>query len=128
MVALSTGRVPPRERVDRVAAEGRGMTVPFGLGTLDLATPVALLLLLALPLLFYRVGESRRVRLAVACRTLAAVLLVLALGGLRLIRPTPAGGSCVIAAIDVSASVAGAALASARGFLARLERALGPDD
>lgn len=104
------------------------MTVPFGLGTLELETPAILLLLLALPLLFFRLPPNRRVRLAAACRALAATLLVLALAGLRLVRPVPSSGSCVIAAVDVSASVAGAAVASARGFLARLDRALGPDD
>jgi Mg-chelatase subunit ChlD len=104
------------------------MTAPFGLGTLNVETPAVLFLLLALPLLFFRLATSRRARLAAACRALAAGLLVLALAGLRLVRPAPASGSCVVAAIDVSASVAGAAVASARAFLARLERALGPDD
>src|SRR5206468_3513521 len=80
----------------------RRVTLPFGVGALGVAYPAALAALLGLPLFF--VGASR-FRLAAACRALAAALVVLALAGLSLERAHPEAGTCVVAAIDVSASV-----------------------
>src|SRR5439155_849646 len=81
--------------------------------------------LLGLPLFF--VGASR-FRLAAACRALAAALVVLALAGLSLERAHPEAGTCVVAAIDVSASVGSAGRETAHAFLARLVPALGARD
>src|SRR5207247_1405409 len=122
------GRGAARPRVERVAgaapAEGR-VTLPFGVGALGVAYPAVLAALLGLPLFF--VGASR-FRLAPAGRALAAALVVLALAGLSLERAHPAAGTCVVAAIDVSASVGSAARETAREFLARLVPALGARD
>ena len=101
------------------------MTLPFGAGVLAVAYPAALAALVALPLFF--VGASR-FRLAATCRALAAALVVLALAGLSLERGRPEAGACVVAAIDVSASVGSAGRDTAREFLARLVPALGARD
>src|SRR5207247_602288 len=128
LVALPRGRGAARPRVERVAgaapAEGR-VTLPFGVGALGVAYPAVLAALLGLPLFF--VGASR-FRLAAAGRALAAPLVVLALAGLSLERAHPEAGTCVVAAIDVSASVGSAARETAREFLARLVPALGARD
>src|SRR5439155_15397853 len=128
LVALPRGRGAARPRVEHVAgaapAEGR-VTLPFGVGALGVAYPAVLAALLGLPLFF--VGASS-FRLAAAGRALAAALVVLALAGLSLERAHPAAGTCVVAAIDVSASVGSAARETAREFLARLVPALGARD
>src|SRR5206468_8338260 len=128
LVALPRGRGAARPRVGRLAgaapAEGR-VTLPFGVGALGVAYPAALAALLGLPLFF--VGASR-FRLAAACRALAAALVVLALAGLSLERAHPEAGTCVVAAIDVSASVGSAGRETAHAFLARLVPALGARD
>lgn len=100
------------------------MTLPFDFGTLRLTAPGWLALLLALPFVF----TGLRTRTAASCRAFAGVALVLALAGACVERPRPATGSCVVAAIDVSASVGKAGLDSARRFLARVTPALGSDD
>jgi Mg-chelatase subunit ChlD len=111
-----------------MAARGAGVTLPFGLGALRLDAPLFLLALLALPIFLLPAGRVRGARLAAACRTLAAAALVLALAGLALERPRPATGTCVVAAIDVSASVGAAARDRAASFLAALLPSLGPAD
>jgi Mg-chelatase subunit ChlD len=97
------------------------MTLPFGLGALRAAAPALLPALLATPLFL---ATARRARLAGLCRTLAAALLVLALAGVRLERTVPAAGACIVAAIDVSASVGAGARDTAADFLERLLPAL----
>jgi Ca-activated chloride channel homolog len=67
-------------------------------------------------------------RRAAALRGLAAAALILVLGGATVERPRPAGGACVVTAIDVSGSMQGAGMEAARGFLARLMPELGADD
>ncbi|TMB46040.1 MAG: VWA domain-containing protein [Deltaproteobacteria bacterium] len=104
------------------------MTMPFGLGTLRLASPAALLALLVVPLFFAAARRARRGLPAVICRSAAALAIVFVLAGPRLETPRPERGACVIAAIDVSASVQDAAVEAARAFLARLLPRLGPDD
>ena len=88
--------------------------------------PGALLLLIALPLLL--LGGTHGARVATACRVLAAIALVLVLAGAHVERMRPQAGACVVAAIDASASVGGAATARAREFLGRLIPALGAQD
>src|SRR5213078_429070 len=124
LVALPRGRGAARPRVEGVAGAGR-VTLPFGAGALGVAYPAALAALLGLPLFF--VGASR-FRLAAACRALAAALVVLALAGLSLERAHPEAGTCVVAAIDVSASVGSAGRETAHAFLAQLVPALGARD
>jgi Mg-chelatase subunit ChlD len=65
---------------------------------------------------------------AAALRALAATSLVLVLAGAYLRRPRPAGGACVILAIDVSASVGRAGLDAAARTLPAIAQALGPHD
>ena len=103
------------------------MTLPFGLGILRLDCPAALLALLAVPLFFLAAGARRRLATAL-CRAAAAFTVAFLLAAPRLEMPRPEQGACVIAAIDVSASVQDAAVESARRFLARLLPSLGPDD
>jgi Mg-chelatase subunit ChlD len=104
------------------------MNLPFTLGALRVLSPAWLAALLALPLFFAAASGTRRGRLAAACRSVAATALLLTLAGLYLERARPAAGTCIVAAIDVSASVQRAAAESARAFLARLAPALGPHD
>ena len=104
------------------------MTLPFGLGALHLAVPLALLALLVVPLFAISASPGRRLRIAAWCRALAALALVLALAGLCLERPRPAAGSCLIAGIDVSTSVGRAAADGAREFLRRVVPALASND
>jgi Mg-chelatase subunit ChlD len=58
----------------------------------------------------------------------AAALVVLALAGVYVERTRPGAGACIVAAIDVSASVQRGASETAADFLARLLPALGDDD
>src|SRR5262249_45999438 len=67
-------------------------------------------------------------RLAAWCRVLAAVALVLALAGLYLESPRPAAGNCLIAGVDVSASVGRAAADRAREVLGQGVPAPAPGD
>ena len=90
------------------------MTLPFGLGVLHVVVPLALLALLVVPLFLVPASPGRRLRIAAWCRALAAFALGLALAGLYLETPRPAAGSCLIAGIDVSASVGRAAADRAR--------------
>ena len=95
-----------------------------GVGVL---APRVLLLLCALPL-FAVVARRRGATAATGVRMLAAAGLVLALAGAYLQRPRPAGGACVVLAIDVSASVRRGGLDAAATLLPGLERARGPRD
>src|SRR5207244_1154466 len=113
---------------DRLAPEGARMTLPFGLGALRLAAPAALFALLVVPLFFAAARRARRGLPAAICRSAAALAVVFVLADPRLEMPRPERGACVIAAIDVSASVQDAAVDTARAFLARLMPRLGPDD
>jgi Mg-chelatase subunit ChlD len=101
------------------------MTLPFELGVVRAAWPAFLLPLLLLPLLLIFPGRSR---LAATARALAAAALLAVLAGLYVEQARPSGGACVVAAIDVSASVQQAGANAARAFLTRLLPALGPDD
>jgi Mg-chelatase subunit ChlD len=101
------------------------VTLPFDLGVLRAASPGFLIPLLLLPLLLVFPGRSR---VAAACRMLAAAALSLVLAGVHVEQPRPLAGACVIAGIDVSASVQHAGADAARAFLGRLLPALGPDD
>jgi Mg-chelatase subunit ChlD len=89
------------------------------------ATPAALVLLAAVPLVLV---AGRRHLAAAVCRALAAVAVVLGLAGLGTERDRPAAGVCVVAAVDVSASVGVTAADAARAWLATLVPALGPAD
>ena len=101
------------------------MTLPLGIGALRVACPAALAALLLVPLFF---ASAAGFRLAAAFRALASALVILALAGLSLERARPEAGTCVVAAVDVSASVGGAAREAAREFLGRLAPALGARD
>ena len=65
---------------------------------------------------------------ATCCRLAAVAALILALAGLSVERDRPATGSCIVSAVDVSASVGAAGIATARRFVRALAPALGPDD
>lgn len=94
-------------------------------------TPALLLLLAALPLLVARkrgVRTGRAPLLAALTRAAAAAALIALLSGIRLERPRPAAGTCLVAAIDVSASVQDAAVARAREVLEAVIRGLGAED
>jgi Mg-chelatase subunit ChlD len=106
------------------ATEAR-VTLPGTLGTITLTAPGWLAALVLLPLFFAGVQKARA---AAVCRALAFVAVVLALAGATVERARPESGSCVVAVVDVSASVGTAAADSARTFLARLRRSHGPDD
>jgi Mg-chelatase subunit ChlD len=93
--------------------------------SLHVASPAVLLALVAVPLF---VLTARDARAAGVCRALAATALVLVLAGVTAERDRPARGACVIAAIDVSASVGGAAVERAREALGALLPALDADD
>jgi Mg-chelatase subunit ChlD len=69
-----------------------------------------------------------RSRLAAAARAAAAVALLVVLAGVYVEQPRPSAGACVVAAIDVSASVQQAGTDAARAFLTQLLPALGPED
>ncbi|MEB2283149.1 MAG: VWA domain-containing protein [Myxococcales bacterium] len=94
-------------------------------------TPAVLALLALLPLLCARrrgVGADRTALLAMLARGAAATAVIALLAGVRLERPRPEAGTCLIAAIDVSASVEDGAVARARDVLGHVLRRLGPDD
>ena len=101
------------------------MTLPFGVGALRFAWPAALLGLVLVPLVFLR---ARHALAGAACRSAAVLAVVLVLAGAHLETSRPRHGACVLAAVDVSASVQDAAVDAARTFLGRLLRTLGPDD
>jgi len=109
------------------------VSLPLGLGGVEVASPAWLLALALLPLLFvgrrdaWRAGGYRAVA-AAGCRALAAAAVVLTLAGPSHQRPRPAAGTCVVAAIDVSASMRRAAVEQVHGFLSVLSRMLGPHD
>ena len=99
--------------------------------TVHVTTPAVLLLLLGLPIFFVRRGRgdaSRAGVVAALLRAGAASAVIALLAGVHLERPRPEAGSCLVAAIDVSASVQGAATARAEEVLARLVPLLGPTD
>jgi Mg-chelatase subunit ChlD len=74
------------------------------------------------------IARWRGARRAAVLRAVAAVLLALVLAGVSVQRARPAGGSCVILAVDVSASVRHAGLDAAARLLPALGSALGPHD
>jgi Ca-activated chloride channel family protein len=86
--------------------------------------------LMAVEWLLWRLvfAEPHPARLAAACRGLAAGALALVLAGVSIERSAPETGACVVAAVDVSASVAHAAIDTARAFLGRLLPRLGDED
>lgn len=96
---------------------------------LELTHPIHLLGFLALPVLgwyFYRglVDFARWQRcLSLACRTAVVVLLVLALAGLTLLRPTRE--QFVVFAVDESLSVGEEAQKGVKTYLERAEKAAG---
>ncbi len=96
--------------------------------TLHLTSPAALAGLLAIPLFFVGLRRTRRATAAAGCRAAAAVAVVLALAGLYVERLRPESGACIVAAIDVSASVQHAAAEAARTFLRDLLPRLGDRD
>lgn len=98
--------------------------------TLHVDTPEALLLLALVPLFFVRGRWSagRATLLATGLRCTAAVLVIELLAGVHLERPRPEAGTCLVAAIDVSASVQRAGAERAREVLEVLVPRLGPDD
>jgi hypothetical protein len=99
--------------------------------TVHVATPAALWLLGLLPLFFVRRGRGASggaALLAAGVRAAAAAAIVAALAGMHLERARPEAGTCLVAAIDVSASVQHAAVDRAREVLDRLLPSLGPDD
>ena len=103
------------------------MTLPLGLGVVRVASPAVLVALVALPLVFLG-ARSRKAVLAAGLRALAAAALILSLAGLYGESMRPERGVCIVAAIDVSASVQRAGVEAARAFLRQLVPALGPDD
>src|SRR5262245_43265703 len=117
MVAVRCRGGAASARMGRVALEERV--------TLAVASPRVLVALLVVPLFLV---TARGALAAGSCRAVAAAALVLALAGLMLVHDRPAGGACVVAAIDVSASVERAAVESARRFLGDLVPTLGEDD
>jgi Ca-activated chloride channel homolog len=98
--------------------------------TVDATTPSLLWLVLGVPLFFWRLPgrRPRAARAAAALRAAAVTMVLLVLAGVHLERPRPQRGSCLVAAIDVSASVQGAAVERARTELARLLPALRQED
>ena len=86
-----------------------------------------LLALLAAPL-FVVAARARGATAAGFARALAFAVLVAVLAGVRVERARPAAGTCVVAAIDVSASVGDGAADAARTYLASVVDAMGPAD
>jgi hypothetical protein len=93
---------------------------------LGVIAPHMLWLLLAIPVML--AAAQRRSRRAATLRVVAACGLVLVLAGAYVRRPRPAGGACVVLAVDVSASVQRAGLDAAARALPALASALGPND
>jgi Ca-activated chloride channel family protein len=99
--------------------------------SVQVTTPAVLVLLLLVPMFFVRRGRgdaSRAGVVAAALRAGAAAAVIALLAGVHLERPRPEAGTCLVAAIDVSASVQGAATARAEEVLAALVPGLGPHD
>ncbi len=96
--------------------------------TVTVLDPRVLVLLALVPLVFLGTRGDRHRRRAALLRAIAAVAVVLVLAGARLERPRPAAGACVVAAVDVSRSVGGAAMRAAERVLPALDARLGPDD
>ena len=94
--------------------------------TVGVLAPRMLLLLLLVPLVL--LAGRRGTVWAAALRTLAAVALVLVLAGAYVQRARPSGGSCVVLAVDVSASVAHAGIDAAARMLPAIQHALRPQD
>ena len=97
------------------------------MGALHVQDGMWLVALAALPLLFRHV-RTRRERAAAACRALASAALILTLAGLHIERAQPEQGTCLVAVIDVSASVGTAAVTQARTFLDEALALAGPHD
>ena len=96
-----------------------------------LTTPSVLLLLVALSLFFVRRGRGTGARaemLAALLRASAAAAMIALLAGVQVERMRPQAGTCLVAAIDVSASVQGAASVRAREVLEALLPLLGRHD
>jgi Mg-chelatase subunit ChlD len=104
---------------------GGTVTLPFALGTLHVESPGFLVGLLAVPLF---VIAARGATAAGVVRALAFTVLLGVLAGVSVERARPAAGTCVVAAIDVSASVGDGAADAARTFLTGVLRAMGPGD
>jgi len=98
--------------------------------TLGFTSPAWLVLLAAtLPALWgaWRTREGRT-RAAALCRAGAIAAVVLCLAGVHVVQLRPAAGACVVAVVDVSASVARGGVAAARAFLRSLLPLTGPED
>src|SRR5262249_40156868 len=106
-----------RHRVGRMGAAAM---------TVGVLAPRMLLLLFLVPLVL--LAGRRGTVWAAALRALAAVALVLVLAGAYVQRARPSGGSCVVLAVDVSASVAHAGIDAAARMLPAIQHALRPQD
>jgi Mg-chelatase subunit ChlD len=99
---------------------------------LGVTSPAWLVLLAAIVPIVWSAARKReggrRVLAAAACRAGAVAAVVLSLAGLHVEHLRPAAGACVVALVDVSASVARGGAAAAREFLRRLLPLTGPDD
>ncbi len=93
---------------------------------LDLATPLALLLLAAV-VVFWRLPLTRDRRVA-KLRILAYVSLVLGIAGLQLTSSLPADELTVVAAVDVSGSMSAQAIEWARQTVRDVAASLPPGD
>ncbi len=93
--------------------------------TLGLETPGLLAVLLLLPLV---AATARGSWLAACCRAGAVTAVVLALAGAHVERARPVTGTCVMLAVDASASVGRGGVEAARDTVAALASALGPQD
>src|SRR5262245_37486110 len=118
VVALRRGGRVPRARVGSLGAHAMS---PFGV-----VAPHLLWWLLGIPVML--AAARRRSRRAAVLRVLAACGLVLVLAGAYVRRPRPAGGACIVLAVDVSASVQRAGLDAAARGLPALASTLGPND
>ena len=99
--------------------------------TVHVAQPEALLLLALVPLFFVRRGRgapARAMRAAALVRAAAAAALIAVLAGVHLERSRPEAGTCLVAAIDVSASVQRGGSERARAVLDDMLPLLGPQD
>ena len=99
---------------------------------LGLASPRWLaLLVLVVPIVWsgWRARRQRpRALAAMACRAGAVAAVVLCLAGLHVSHLRPAAGACIVALVDVSASMARGGADAAREFMAPLLALTGPDD
>ena len=98
--------------------------------TLGFTTPAWLALLAAIGPVVWSAWrlEERRTRAAALCRAGAIAMVVLCLAGAHVVHLRPAAGACVVAVVDVSASVARGGVAAARTFLRSLLPLTGPED